>query len=63
MATRDGVPVSGVAVTADYYKPDDSEFYFGQTFTELEKAAVGTGIYYNDFVIPTNADLVLIIRG
>jgi len=54
MVKKDGQPVSGAKVTADYYKPDNTIFLSNQVFTEL---IAGSGIYYHNFNIPSNADL------
>ena len=48
----DTLPVSGVTVTGDYYKPDNTVFLSNQAFTEIGT----TGIYVHTFDIPTNAD-------
>ena len=52
MASLDSVPISGVIVETDYYKPDNTVFLSGQGFTEIEN----TGVYFHNFDIPIDAD-------
>ena len=52
MVTLDGVPVSGVVASSDYYKPDNTIFLADQPFIEIGS----TGVYYQNFSIPALAD-------
>ena len=54
MVKKDGEPISGAQVIGDYYKPDNTVFLSNETFTEI---VAGNGIYYNNFDIPSDADL------
>ncbi len=48
LVTLNGVPISGVTITGDYYYPNQSLWLDDAVFTEIED----TGMYYYNFTVP-----------